>query len=1133
MTRLPGISGTLFPTQYLASGFTTDFPPDEASSIARRLRHMARWWHQASETCGPATGLRALFDLVAMPLFGMLGFRAHDAIFDRRQATAWLSTARGTPVALVLLPWAERPSTLWRDLASTARHAGADWAFLLAPPYLAIVDARGYATRRDVEFTLPAILDPQSFVRFWALTRAEAFEAVTAAGDRQPARIDAIVARGFAFQAGVGEDLQVGVAESLAVLGSAIAAARREASRPRQGARPDTHLAAPPRPLDEALTIVYRILFLLFVESRELVPVRVPVYGNAYALGTLGREARAVDAAGLWEGLAAVTRLSRAGCQTDELIVRPFNGRLFARAAAPLLEKLMPPAGRAARALDTAARRALIALASRPGAAGREEINYADLGVEQLGAVYERVLDLDVPPDRVVPAVLPRGPSAVRARHSARRKQTGTFYTPRALAEFVVRRTLSPLVAGASADAILRLRVVDPAMGSGAFLVAACRFLAAAYERALVEEGRLTPGDLDNETRADLRRLVAERCLAGVDLNPIAVQLARLSLWLATLAHGKPLTFLDHRLRVGDSLIGASPSDLSRLPSRRRPQSQPLPLFADDLLERSLQRAIEPLRTIAARRDDDVADVRLKERLWNAVVSERSALHAWRQAATLWCARWFWPAGEAAPGPAEMRALVDATLRADATLTARHVAGRLATAATIGRQLSCFHWPLEFPDVFSDRDGAPLEDPGFDAVIGNPPWEMLRGGPDEGERSRQAAANLVRFVRESGLFPSCDRGHLNLYQPFLDRALTLARRNGRVGLVLPWGLAVDDGARLLRTRLFDESDVDTLVGLDNAAGLFPIHRGLRFVVVTTTSGRPTGEVRARFGVRTSDELDALPGQTDAAGRPPGEIRLTPRLIRRVGGGSARIPDVRRPEELRLLERLVTRFPTLGSRSGGAVTFGRDLNATEDRRHLGSHGLPVIEGKHLSPFQVDLGSPAGYVERRRAGHLFPDARFDRPRLAYRDVSGASNRLTLIAAVIPAGTLTTHTVFCARSPLPLVQQHFLCALFNSYVLNALVRLLMGSHLTTSLVEALPVPMWTGARVERRIARLAGRLARSSGSAAVRAAIQADAARLYGLDRDEFERVLEGFPLVDPGERARAARAFAGRGRLDATC
>ena len=452
----------------------------------------------------------------------------------------------------------------------------------------------------------------------------------------------------------------------------------------------------------------------------------------------------------------------------------------------------------------------MIALGTRPGPAGREEISYADLGVEQLGAVYERVLDLD--PDDVVrhaPAAVDHR-SRVREAHSARRKETGTFYTPQPLAEYLVRRTLSPLTRGATTDDILRLRVVDPAMGSGAFLVAACRYLSHAYESALINEGRCAETDLDADQRANIRRLVAVRCLAGVDANPVAVQLARLSLWLTTLARDKPLNFLDDRLRTGNSLIGASPDDLWRLRpntgARRSERSRPL-LDASGL-EAALSHIAAPLRELRERQDDTVADVRARERLWTSVSGDRSPLAPWRAACDLWCARWFWPTGRSSrpPSPSELGAALDAILRRDRTLSTERITGWLDEARTAARDHDFFHWPLEFPDVFYGDAGGRADRSGFDAVSGNPPWEMLRreaGRAGSLGREEKSRAGTREFLRESGLYPSCDRGHLNLYQPFLERALSIARPGGRVGLVLPWGLASDEGAQSLRARLFD------------------------------------------------------------------------------------------------------------------------------------------------------------------------------------------------------------------------------------------------------------------------------------------------------------------------------------------
>jgi hypothetical protein len=656
--------------------------------------------------------------------------------------------------------------------------------------------------------------------------------------------------------------------------------------------------------------------------------------------------------------------------------------------------------------------------------------------------------------------------------------------------------------------------------------VAACRFLAAACERALVAEGRCAEADLDAEARADIRRRVAERCLAGVDENPVAVELARLSVWLTTLAMGKPLGFLDHRLRVGNSLLGASPDDLHRLSSgRRRPARRAdLPLFERLDLEASMSAASLPLADLLARRDDSADAVRAKERLWRRAAGAASPVERWRQACHVWCSQWLWPTdGGPRPSAAEFRAAIDAIVGGDRTLPVEPLRRLVATANRVSQRRRLFHWPIEFADVFHGAGGAVDAGAGFDAIVGNPPWEMVRRDPrgSSSRDARESDARLVDFVRGSGLYPSCRRGHVNLYQPFLDRALALARPGGRIGLVMPWGLASDDGAADLRATLVERHGIDTIVGLDNGRGLFPIHRGLRFLVVVIRAGGRTDEVRARFGVRTADELDDLPGRDDPL-RSAYPVRLTPGGLSAVGGRTRRIPDVRRAIDHEVARRAAREFPRLGDPSGWGARFGRELNATEDRHRFTPRGWPVIEGKHVSPFVVEPAGAPHRIEPDAAARALGPGRADRARLAYRDVSGVGNRLSLIAAIVPAGVVTTHTLYCLRTPLPLVQQHGLAAFFNSFVLNAIVRLLMGQHVTTGLVEDLPVPRWTGDRADRYLAGLARSIARRRGPAR-EAALQAAVARRYGLTREAFAELLAGFPLVSPDERQRAIDAL----------
>ena len=1034
LSPLPGVSGTLFPSRFLAAMSTTFAVDDrEAAAMERTRRDLLRWWAEAERHCGPATGLRALFDYVAMPLAALLGFRARDAEFENRVATVRLDAARQA-LTLVLLPWAARPSRLWRPLAS---HHDSDWSLIVAPPFVSVVHLRGHSTRRSVDFRLPEALDSRSFPAFLTACRAGT-------------ELDALVSEASRFQAAVRADLQAGVVDALSALRPVLPVTPRDDDA-----------------LSEALTIVYRVLFLLFAESRSLVPQHHPRYGPAYSVTSLCRDALqdTCETPSAWDGLAAVTRLSRSGCDSEHLIVRPFNGRLFARSAAPALESSSTRRfSRRVRDRDRALSQALVLLGTRPGPGGREEITYADLGVEQLGAVYERILDLD---PAAIDALGDATRSADRApstrAHSARRKDSGTFYTPQPLAELIVRRTLAPLVRDATAEDILALRVLDPAMGSGAFLVAACRYLSHAYELALVNEGGCAETDVDPDMRANIRRTVAARCLCGVDVNPVAVQLARLSLWLTTLARDKPLSFLDHKLRTGDSLVGAVPEDLWREPARRqRRAGSEGGLFGSTEFDAAVRDLVRPLRLLHDGDDNTVKDVHERERLW-AGITRLDSIARWRAACDLWCARWFWREGRS-PSPAESRAVIDALVRGDRTLAAAQLEPWLKQSAQVAKDGRFFHWPLEFADVFYRADGSRPLRPGFDAVIGNPPWDVVRTDRHQ----------LHSFVRESGLFRGSTRGHLNLYQPFVELALRLTRPGGRLGMVLPWSAATDDGAAPLRQRLFSQSNVETLAGLDNAQGIFPIHRGLRFLVLSATNGSRTHELRLRCGVRSLDEIDALPSIELDEDHADGLHRLTIDDMKRTSGPLLRIPDVRRPELFARLVDCRRKMPALGDSAGWAARFGRELNATDDRKLFSNKGLPVLDGKHISPFRTVVEASERRIEPAAARTALPDLRFTHARLAYRDVSGVGNRCAVIASIVPANVVTTHTLFCLRNALPLEQQHFLCGVLNSDVIDGFVRMLMGSHVTTSLMESLPAPPWTGSASQQRIAAIATTLA-----------------------------------------------------------
>jgi hypothetical protein len=1110
---LPGLNGHLISELFLENERSAENRLDRGADSARR--DLVRW-RRSCDWLGPASGAQTLFEAAAVTLVATLGFERPTAV--ERLDSLLIGSIRCGPQPIVLLvpAWGEALDPLWRVAVTQATARSATWAMLFNGTHIRIVDTGRSYTRRFLEFDIDLALDDdRTFPVFWSLLQPSAF-AAGSGGDRM--RLRSLVEASERHASAVSISLRDGV---LAASGDVLCALLR----------PTRRMVAPAPPLDgafeQALTIIYRILFLLFAEARGLVPLWHSVYRESYSVESLRSAAeRPETAAGLWETLQAIARLAHGGCRAGDLRVTPFNGRLFAPARTPLGER---------RDLDDeAARRAVLALSTRPSPdrAGRERISYRELGVEQLGAVYETLLDYEPRRLRAGPESSGRPPVAL-VRGSGVRKATGSFYTPQPIADYLVRRTLGPLVRQASPEHILRLRIVDPAMGSGAFLVSACRFLAAAYEAALIRTGGHHATDFGERERIATRRVIAERCLYGVDVNPMAVQLARLSLWLATLAADRPLTFLDHHLQTGDSLLGAWLANLRRPPTagttRRAPRETALPLFAETDIGDALRAAL-PLRfSLEATPGDTIEQVRTKERALAALGHRDGSLSRWKRIADLWCAPWFAGPDRLVPASA-FSALSDVILGAAGPLPSRLSAEYLRTAATIAESRRLFHWELEFPEVYFDPGGTRLPAAGFDAVIGNPPWDMIRadtGSAGARTRSRADLSALLRFSRDAGVYQAQSEGHANRYQLFVERAIALTRNGGRIGLVLPSGLAIDHGSARLRQQLLTECDVDALIGFENQQRVFPIHRSARFLLLTASRGWPTRSIACRLGEREPSSLEKLGDESaDASAWFP--VRLTPGLLRRLTGDDLVIPEIRTPIDLSIVERVISLFHPLGSDAGWRVRFGRELNATEDREHFGppGAGLPVVEGKQIEPFRANLQSARYSIGVETAGRLLDPARFHRRRLAYRDVASATNQRTLIAAVLPDGCVSTHTVFCLRTPLPAGDQHVLCGLFNSFVVNYLVRLRVTTHVTTAVVAALPIPRRGDApRVFQELAGLARLLARRA-DAAASARLQALVAGLYQLSIDEFEHVLTTFPLIANPEREAALRAYATR-------
>lgn len=1085
---IAGFGGDLISHAYLEDNLAGAVGTTDAAAFERRT---VRWWRSVAGALGPGSSARAVMDVAVAPLLDSLNHRQPATVTEPYGLRGHLQSGNAV---LIVVPWTEPPASLWREAIRCGLAAGAGWAIVTNGRSLRIVDCTRTWTRAGIAFDFERVLlSPRGVAGLWMLAHARAM-AGNAPGSLRSRVIDS-----DAHASRVCRSLSDGVLTALPRLATALLPGESTHSRRATA-------------LDQSLTLVYRILFLLFAEARALVPVWNDLYRDAYTINALTERATQPSARGLWPALQAISRIAHAGCKAGDLDVTAFNGRLFSPRHAPLMEQRRVP--------DAVVREVLLSLATEVTRHGRRRISYHDLGVEQLGSVYERVLESE-------PAEHDQG--LALARTSTRRKSTGSFYTPRALTEYLVRRTLAPLVEGRAAEQILALRIVDPAMGSGAFLVAACQYLADCCEHAMIRDGQWLQADATPSSRATLRRNVAERCLYGVDLNATAVQLARLSLWLTTLAADRPLTFLDHHLATGNSLIGARLADLSRpMPAGRIRAATPLPLL-DQLIADDVVESVLPARLrLAMQPSDSLEAVKDKERSLARISRPDGVIAKWTAAADAWCAARLWTDG-APPSSGLVAEWIAASIGAITTLPDARLHASLGRAREVAASHGVFHWELAFPEVFLDASGHPTAAGGFDAVIGNPPWDMLRadtGSSSQRADARSMTAALTRFCRSSQSYRHQGNGHPNSYQLFVERALHLARPGGRVGLILPSGIATDHGSASLRRHLFDRSSIDTWLGFDNRARIFPIHRSMRFVVLSTTNAGCTETLRFRCGLTDPEALDRDDPNTPT-------LSIARARLEAWSPDHLTIPEIPNAAALGINASIAERVPALGDPSGWHVRFGRELNATDDRPHFVRLAgrrrslLPVVEGKQLAPFRVDLGrSELGLPIKTASRLLDGPSTFDRPRVAYRDVASATNKLTLIAAMLPRGTVSTHTVFCLKTPLGKRAQWCLLGLLNSFVANYLVRLQVTTHVTTALMARLPVPRPPDDSPEfARLAALSKRLAASGtdNDAAGYAELNSLAARLYAISPDEYAHILATFPLIPAEVRDRCLAAI----------
>ena len=645
---------------------------------------------------------------------------------------------------------------------------------------------------------------------------------------------------------------------------------------------------------NELLRLVYRLIFLMVAEDRNLLhpekakPDARKLYAGGYSLAALRAQCYRVASwdkhHDRYEGIKIVFHALAHG---QDALALPALGGLFSDDKLPHLET--------ARLRNRAFMEALYRLSWLDQKTGMVPVNWRAMETEELGSVYESLLELQ-------PQLGDDGKTLLFASEAAeqkgnQRKTTGSYYTPDSLVQALLDTALDPVLdkteaeADDPAKALLKLSIIDPACGSGHFLLAAARRIATRLARIRADG---TP------SLADFRhalRDVARSCLHGVDRNPMAVELTKVALWIETVDPGLPLGFFDAQIRCGDALLGVfdlkvlqdgipdaaykrltgDDKETTKYYARANKDAKAGQGRLDFTGGGSRLPAIRPIATeytgFRALSEDTLEDIITKDRRFRSM-REGDAFHKAEMACDLYVAAFLLPKTGGAPASRGAR-IVPTTSDLWQALDDGEVWGPLIGHSKIARRARAFHWPLEFPDV--------MQRGGFDVVLGNPPWERIKlqeqeffaalspeianaankaardrlikalekaalGTADhalfdafvQAKREAEATSEFVRVPGEDGgRFALTGRGDVNTYALFAELFANLA--TGRAGVILPTGIATDSTTSTFFTKI---------IGSKRLVSLFSFYE-IRLIFTATDD-------RNSFCLLTLGETDQLP-----------------------------------------------------------------------------------------------------------------------------------------------------------------------------------------------------------------------------------------------------------------------------------
>jgi len=772
---------------------------------------------------------------------------------------------------------------------------------------------------------------------------------------------------------------------------------------------------------NELLRLVYRLIFLMVAEDRNLLhPVKSKVeartlYAEGYSLAGLRKQC---TRAATWdkhhdryEGIKIVFRALAHG---QEALALPALGGLFAEDKLPHLET--------ARLRNRAFMEALYRLSWLAGKSSMVPVNWRAMETEELGSVYETLLELQ-------PQLGDDGKTLIFASETAeqkgnQRKTTGSYYTPDSLVQALLDTALDPVLdkteakADDPAKALLKLSVIDPACGSGHFLLAAARRIATRLARIRAEG---TP------SLADFRhalRDVARRCIHGVDRNPMAVELTKVALWIETVDPGLPLGFFDAQIRCGDALLGVF--DLKVLQDGI-PDAAYKPLTGDDketakyyrdknkrekkerdriaegfgfYRQQDLMRDYAKLRAMP---EETLNQIEAKANRLQELSAEGASAWQLETACDLYIAAFLLPkkAGGQFAGPDGLPRRGAESVPTSGALWewlrgVQPFGPMFGTSIEAARETRAFHWPLEFPDV--------MQRGGFDVVLGNPPWDKIQAEEQsffasrdpvisaatgqkrkrmieglratnpkihsEFEEYKRNIGALDVFAKNSGRYGLTGKGKLNTYALFSELNSNLLTPLGRCGIIVPIGLVTDDTTKEFFGGMLKANRLVSVLGFENEEFIFPsVHHAFRFINLTISGSELTQPTVYSFFNRNVRDIQ----------NPERIYGLTSNEVIAINPNTENAPIFRSKTDAELNLRIYRDVPVfindqLGQNSWEA-NIRRMFNPTDDSDLFSEDPsrfkdpIPLYEAKMIHQFDHRFGSYLGQTEaQRRQGKL---------------------------------------------------------------------------------------------------------------------------------------------------------------------